>query len=173
MVVQRRGKVCSQGCLGSNCAPSSYSPFHSTIISVFLLLPLLSFLFHRTISIFLLLPLFSFLFHRTISIIPSSFSQLVSKRHLSCGLFTIDYWVTRAPLLYFKRSWVALSFKVCPSVRHPWHLTRSPLHLIYKGIGALYWPRVINYQLPPPHSVLYWTSTQFYHLVTHSWANWI
>ena len=26
--------------------------------------------------------------------------------------------VTRAPLLYFIRSWVALSFKVCPSVRH-------------------------------------------------------
>ena len=45
-------------------------------------------------------------------------------------------FVTRAPLLYFIRSWVALSFKVCPSVRHPWHLTRSPLRLIYKGIDA-------------------------------------
>ena len=55
--------------------------------------------------------------------------------------------VTRAPLLYFMRSWVALSFKV--------------------------WPSIINYQLLPPHSVLYWPSTQLHHLVTHSWANWI
>ena len=47
--------------------------------------------------------------------------------------------VTRAPLLYFIRSWVALSFKVCSSVRHRWHLTRSPLCAIYKGINALYW----------------------------------
>ena len=29
-----------------------------------------------------------------------------------------EYCVTRAPLLYFIRSWVALSFKVCEWVRH-------------------------------------------------------
>ena len=36
-----------------------------------------------------------------------------------------NYCVTRAPLLYFIRSWVALSFKVCErvseSIRDPWH----------------------------------------------------
>ena len=84
-----------------------------------------------------------------------------------------SYCVTRAPLLYFIRSWVALSFKVCPSVRQPWHLSRSPLCAIYKGINALYWPSIINYHLLPPHSVPYWPSTQLHQLVTHSWANWI
>ena len=68
------------------------------------------------------------------------------------------FCVTRAPLLYFIRSWVALSFKVCQWVsewvRHRWHLTRSPLCAIYKGIDALYWPSIINFQLSPPHSVL-------------------
>ena len=69
--------------------------------------------------------------------------------------------------------YVALSFKVCPSVRHAWHPSRSPLCAIYKSINALYWPSLINSQLLPPHSVLYWPSTQLHHLVTHSWANWI
>ena len=104
------------------------------------------------------------------SIVPAA---SVSKTNsLFCFTF-FQNCVARAPPLYFIRSWVALSFKVCLSVRHPWHLTRSPLRIIYKGIDALYWPRVINYQLPPPHSVLYWPSTQLHHLVTHSWANWI
>ena len=99
------------------------------------------------------------------------YDKVVILGHLSC--------VTRAPLLYFIRSWVALSFKVCQSqsVRHPWHLSRSPLCAIYKGINALYWPSIINYQLLPPYtisySVLYWPCTQLHHLVTHSWANWI
>ena len=65
------------------------------------------------------------------------------------------------------------SLSVSPSVRHAWHLPRSPLCAIYKGIDTLYWPSVINYQLLPPHSVLYWPSTQLHYLVTHSWANWI
>ena len=30
---------------------------------------------------------------------------------------------------------------------------------------AVFWPSIINYQLLPPHSVLYWPSTQLYHLV--------
>ena len=51
-------------------------------------------------------------------------------------------------------------------VRHAWHPARSPLCAIYKGINALYWPSIINYQLPTPHSVLYWPSTQLHHLVT-------
>ena len=93
--------------------------------------------------------------------------------HLSLSDHQTQYCVTRAPLLYFIRSWVALSFKVCEWVRHPWHLSRSPLCSIYKGINALYWPSIINYQLLPPNSVLYWPSTQLHHLVTHSWANWI
>ena len=42
------------------------------------------------------------------------------------------YCVTRAPLLYFVRSWVALSFKVCPSVRqsvrHPYLIFVIFLH---------------------------------------------
>ena len=58
-------------------------------------------------------------------------------------------------------------------VRHAWHPSRSPLCAIYKGIDALYWPSIINYQLPTPHSDLYWPSTQLHHLVTHSWTNWI
>ena len=84
--------------------------------------------------------------------------------------------VTRAPLLYFIRSWVALSFKcesVSESVRHVWHPSKSPLFARYKGMNVLYWPSIINYQLLPPHSVIYWPSTQLHHLVTHSWANWI
>ena len=84
--------------------------------------------------------------------------------------------VTRAPLLYFVRSWVALSL-VCEwisqSVRHAWHPSKFPLFAIYKGMNVLYWPSIINYQLLPPHSVLYWPNTQLHHLVTHSWANWI
>ena len=59
------------------------------------------------------------------------------------------------------------------SVRHAWHLYRSPPCAIYKGMRALYWPSIINYQLLRPHSVLNWPSTQLHHLVTHSWANWI
>ena len=41
--------------------------------------------------------------------------------------------VTRAPLLYFIRSWVALSVSqwVGQSVRHRWHLSRSPLCATY------------------------------------------
>ena len=52
--------------------------------------------------------------------------------------------VTRAPL---------------HSVRHPWHLTKSPLCAIYKGMNALYWPSIINYQLPPPHSTQHTASS--------------
>ena len=50
------------------------------------------------------------------------------------------------------------SLWVSPSVRHAWHPSRSPLCAIYKGINALYWPSITNYQLLPPHSVLYWPS---------------
>ena len=32
----------------------------------------------------------------------------------------------------------------------------------YKGINALYWPSIINYQLLPPHSVLYCPSKQLF-----------
>ena len=82
--------------------------------------------------------------------------------------------VTRAPVLNFIRSWVALSFKVVSqSVRYAWHPSRSPLCAIYKGIDGLFWPSIINYRLPTPHSVLYWPSTKLHHLVTHSWTNWI
>ena len=78
--------------------------------------------------------------------------------------------VTRAPLLYFIWSWVALSFKVASEwVRQA---SVTPVQ-IYKGTNVLYWPSIIKYQLLPPHSVLYWPSTQLHHLVTHSWANWI
>ena len=34
-----------------------------------------------------------------------------------CWILNTLYCVKRAPLLYFIRTWVALSFKVCPSVR--------------------------------------------------------
>ena len=47
------------------------------------------------------------------------------------------------------------SLLVTQSVRHPWHLSRSPLCAIYKGIDALYWPSIMKYQMPTPHSVLY------------------
>ena len=49
-------------------------------------------------------------------------------------------------------SWAALSFNVCQWVRHPWHLSRSPLCSIYKGINALYWPNNINYCLILTHT---------------------
>ena len=55
-------------------------------------------------------------------------------------------------------------------VRHRWHLSRSTLCAIYKGINALYWPSIINDQLLTSRSVLYWPSTQLHHLVTHSWV---
>ena len=37
------------------------------------------------------------------------------------------------------------SLSVSPSVRHPWHLSRSPLCAIYKGINALYRPSIIPF----------------------------
>ena len=40
-------------------------------------------------------------------------------------------------------------------VRDAWHPSKSPLFAIYKGMNVLYWPSIINYQLLPPHSVLY------------------
>ena len=61
-----------------------------------------------------------------------------------CLWFLSYHCVTRAPVLNFIRSWVALSF-ICESVRHEWHPSRSPLCAIYKGIDALYWPSIINY----------------------------
>ena len=84
-------------------------------------------------------------------------------------------WVTEIALreLHSDTLWVALSFKVCEWVRHPWDLSRSPLCSIYKRTNVLYWASIINYQLLPLQSVLYWPSTQLHHLVTHSWANWI
>ena len=105
------------------------------------------------------------------------------------GLWTEQVWqwyptaspandcVTRSPLLYFIRSWVALSFKVCESVSQasvtPDQMSTLPLCAIYKGINALYWHSIIDYQLLPPHSVLHCSSTELHHLVTRSWANWI
>ena len=71
----------------------------------------------------------------------------ISSLHLYC--------VTRAPILYKELSSpIFQSLSVSQSVRHPWHLSRSPLCAIYKGINALYWPSIINYQLLLPHSVL-------------------
>ena len=88
---------------------------------------------------------------------------------------TTLHCVTRALLLYFIRSWVALSFKVvsqwvsqsgigntCPDLHFlqyikAWMSSTDPVY-------------IINYQLLPPHSVLYWPRTQLHHLVTHSWA---
>ena len=85
--------------------------------------------------------------------------------------------VTGAPLLYILyqelSSPIFQSQSVSQSVRHPWHPSRSPLCAVYKGINALYWPSIINYQLLLPYSVLFWPSTQLHHLVKHSWANWI
>ena len=48
-------------------------------------------------------------------------------------------------------------------------LGQSPKHFFWH----LPLPNIINYHLLPPHSVLYWPSTQLHLLVTHSWANWI
>ena len=57
--------------------------------------------------------------------------------------------VTRAPLLYFIRSWVALSFKVVSEwVRNPWRLFRSPL----KSITNCY--RLIVSYTDPVHSFI-------------------
>ena len=104
----------------------------------------------------------------------SDHSLPMSVTHWLSTFWNWNNCVTRAPLLYFIRSWVALSFKVVSqSVMHAWHPSKSPLFAIYKGMNVLYWPSIINYQLLLPHSVLYWPSTQLHHLVTHSWANWI
>ena len=61
--------------------------------------------------------------------------------------------VTRAPLLYFIRTWVALSF-ICESVCQASETPVQISTLCNKGINGLYWPSIINYQLLPPHSVL-------------------
>ena len=114
-----------------------------------------------------------FFIHRESMCLQSKYPQLfvwlcklypwIGNRVLSLFISAQPHCVTRAPVLNFIRSWVALSFKVVSqSVRHAWHPSRSPLYAIYKGTNALYWP-----------SVLYWPSTQLHHLVTHSWANWI
>ena len=78
----------------------------------------------------------------------SQWATLPSTHLCSTPLYLVPFsllWngVTSAPLLLL-RSWVALSFKVCEQVRHPWLLSRSPLCSIYKGIHALYWPSIIN-----------------------------
>ena len=39
--------------------------------------------------------------------------------------------------------------------------------ILYKKLS------ILIFQSLPPHSVLYWPSTQLHLLVTHSWANWI
>ena len=57
-------------------------------------------------------------------------------------------------ILYKELSSTIFHLWVSQSVRHAWHPSKSPLFAIYKGINALYWPSIINCQLPPPHSVL-------------------
>ena len=84
--------------------------------------------------------------------------------------------VTRAPLLYFIRSWVALSFK-CEWVRPSGMRDTLPNHHFLQYIKA--WMsssdpvssihncyRLIVSYTDPVHA-------QLHHLVTHSWANWI
>ena len=63
-------------------------------------------------------------------------------------------WVTKIALreLHSDTLWVALSFKVCEWVRHPWDLSRSPLCSIYKGINARTARTVANDHLGNPSS---------------------
>ena len=100
----------------------------------------------------------------------SDMDEYIFQRWLSYFLLLLRY-ESSTLILYKELS--STIFQSCEWVRHRWHLSRSPLCAIYKGINALYWHSIINYQLLPPHSVLYWPSTQLHHLVTHSWANWI
>ena len=111
---------------------------------------------------------------RTLGELLCSKADEVQSQFLSCVLlrswdipatliFLFCDCVKRAPLLLL-RSQVALSFKVCQPVSL-WGIsvTWSDLHFfaIYKGINALYLPSIINYQLLPPHSVLYWPRHSF------------
>ena len=80
--------------------------------------------------------------------------------------FFIYNCVSRAPLL-FLRSWVALSLKVCLSVRYP------PILALYQQLRTETANMLTQYHQVPTIAVLYWPSTQLHHLVMHSWANWI
>ena len=77
-------------------------------------------------------------------------------------------------ILYKELSSTIFPKSVNESVRHPWHLSRSPFCSVYKGIDALHWPSIFNYQPATaswcPILNLYTASSS---RITHSWANWI
>ena len=84
VVVQRRVKVCSHGCLGSNCAPSSSSPFHSQWIHhLHFPPPSSSFFLVSQHHLYFLPSSSSFFLVSQHHLYFSFFFQLVSKRHLS------------------------------------------------------------------------------------------
>ena len=93
-------------------------------------------------------------------------------KHLKICLNSVHCCVTRAPLLYFIRSWEHYLSKLWVSesvsqwgIGNTSPLSRSPLCAIYEGMHAFYWPSTTNHQLLPPHSVLYcqyyWPSTNW------------
>ena len=84
----------------------------------------------------------------------------VSKRII----FRCRHCVTRAPLLYFIRSWVALSFKAVSQ-----SVSQSAICNTCADLHFLQYIKAWR----SSRSVLYWPSSQLHHLVTHSWADWI
>ena len=76
--------------------------------------------------------------------------------HSLLELPTWGFWLiiafSRAPLL-FLRSWVALSFKVCPCVRYP------PVLALYHQFRTEIANLLTQYHQVPTIAVLYWPST--------------
>ena len=89
-----------------------------------------------TVPLWIMTPSFLFFPSAPLWIMTPNFFSFYRRFHYqSC--------VTRAPLLYFTRSWVAY-LKVVSKASVTPDLTTSPLCAIYKGINALYWPRILN-----------------------------
>ena len=82
-------------------------------------------------------------------------------------LFWEKYWIS---VLRYESSTLILYYKELSSTIFQNQSVRkasvTPDQISTLCINALYWPSIIKYQLPPPHRVLYWPSTQLHHLVT-------
>ena len=103
------------------------------------------------------------------------FFRITLGREMPFFFCVLSRYYESSTLILYKElsSPIFQSLSVSESVSHPWHLSssRSLLCAIFKGMRALFWPSSINHQLLPPHCVLYWPSTQLYHLVTQSWTD--
>ena len=85
--------------------------------------------------------------------IPNSVAQ---KFHVRITLVESDFFYHAAfAVLRPHKCWMTINQFLGIFQKTFWGSFRSPLFAIYKGIAALYWPSIINYQQPPPNSALY------------------